>query len=379
MNRPSHSPTRRVNFSSVLDRLGVVFEAGAATSGACSDDSDAVSEAEPTRSTTSTTTSRAASSTSTTSVSSTTTTSEAPTLEDRIVAAAREHKPEYQDFWGDNEYGIVFFHHGNWSVEAIQWSLTDRATIANRATPGQSGSSSESTPPPIRRTDRGPDCIALPSTRLTAVFSGSGSERPNRIRLRLQKLGEIPVTGTRTVCSAEWDDSEPCIFPSQLRDAKSTRRMSTSEGDPMSGPGDVSPVGRLGWRGERTPPQPVGPEGSERPGRHSLQQLGRGLLIETGPDQSRDVAYGLPSVSGAAFASAGGPRSGEVDLRLANSSRSRTRRARDRCNTNVSECRRETELTHETRPSGPTPARSRGLPSTNRRMPVSSDRSCAVP
>jgi hypothetical protein len=35
-----------------------------------------------------------------------------------------------------------------------------------------------------------------------------------------------------------------------------------------------------------------------------LNESARSCLVETGPDQSSDVAYGLPAVSGAAFGAA---------------------------------------------------------------------------
>ena len=108
----------------------------------------------------------------------------------------------------------MFFHHGNWSVEAIEWPFGS-GDYCEHATYTWSvlGASSESDF--TLRYDElteDPDCIALPSTRLTAVFSGSEEVNGRTVYdfAYTEGLGEIPVTGTRTVCSAEWDDSEPC-------------------------------------------------------------------------------------------------------------------------------------------------------------------------
>jgi hypothetical protein len=143
-----------------------------------------------------------------------TTTTEPPTLEERIVANMQGAQTEYQDAFGDSGPGVVFFHRGNWASEAFEWpfgsgNYCERATFTWSV--ADATSESDFTIHYDTLTEN-PDCIALGITRLTAVFSGS-QEVDGRTVYDLayaDEAGNQPITGTRTVCSDQWDDPEPC-------------------------------------------------------------------------------------------------------------------------------------------------------------------------
>ena len=173
---------------------------------ACSDDSASVAEDEPSDSTTTTSTT-----TTSTTATVTTTTTEPPTLEEQIVANMQGAQSEYLDWTGDAGSGIVFFHNGDWSSEAIELPTgewCERGTYAWSVADAKS--ESEFTIHYDTLTED-PDCLYLEITRLTAVYSGS-QEVDDRTVYDFTFTEGLSgqLTGTRTVCSDQWNDPEPC-------------------------------------------------------------------------------------------------------------------------------------------------------------------------
>lgn len=143
----------------------------------------------------------------------TTPTTQLLTLEERIVANMQGAQSEYQDAFGDSGPGIVFFHRGTWASEAFEWPLgsgfCERATFTWSVV--DATSESEFTIVYDELTED-PDCVALEGTRFTAIFSGP-QEVDGRTVYDLayaDEQGNQLFTGTRTVCSDQWNDPEPC-------------------------------------------------------------------------------------------------------------------------------------------------------------------------
>ena len=146
-----------------------------------------------------------------------TTTEQPLSLEEQIVVDMQGAQSEYLDAFGeafgDDLPTLVFFHRGDWAVEAgslpgsdqtcalrtFQWSVTDAV------------SESEFTIVYDELTED-PDCVPFPSTSFEVEFSGPRQvdNRPVYDITYTEGLGDGSVTGTRTVCSPQWDDPEPC-------------------------------------------------------------------------------------------------------------------------------------------------------------------------
>lgn len=157
----------------------------------------------------------------TSSPAATSTTAEPPTLEERITENMQGAQRERLDIWPDSEAGgVVFFHHGDWASEVtarlggtgeVTGDYCERGTYAWSVADAKS--ESEFTIHYDALTED-PDCLAFGIERLTAVFTGS-REVDGRIVYDFgftAGLGtpEQPLTGTRTVCSDQWNDPEPC-------------------------------------------------------------------------------------------------------------------------------------------------------------------------
>jgi hypothetical protein len=222
---------------SVSARLAVVVVLVAVVAAACSDDSAAPadesssSSAELPPSTESVadggpdesavTTSAPDTSTSLAAATTTSVAAEPLTLEERITANMQGAQRERLDIWPDSEAGgVVFFHHGDWASEVVgRLGGTGEFTgdYCERGTYAWSVADAKSESEFTIHYDaliEDPDCQAFGIERLTAVFTGS-REVDGRIIYDFgytAGLGtpEQPLTGTRTVCSDQWNDPEPC-------------------------------------------------------------------------------------------------------------------------------------------------------------------------
>ena len=221
---------------SVRARLAVVVVLVAVVAAACSDDSAAPadesssSSAELPPSTESvadggldeTAVTTSAPDTSTSIAAATTSVAAEPlTLEERITANMQGAQRERLDIWPDSEAG------GSCSSTTAtghrrsqhDWGAPARspATTANEAPthgPSPTPRASRSSRSTTTRSLKIPTASAFGIERLTAVFTGS-REVDGRIVYDFgftAGLGtpEQPLTGTRTVCSDQWNDPEPC-------------------------------------------------------------------------------------------------------------------------------------------------------------------------